>query len=130
MAYFQEDGDRKLQIFAYLHVGVTLLVSLLVFTHGTASFTEIINLHVSGTLTLYKQCVHLRETNTCQRIARVLLKLLRTTQSCCPFISAKNAINPLPANFYYCAIDRNDEIINSNLTGTHERLCSHISVFE
>ena len=24
------------------------------------------------------------------------------------------AVNPLPANFYYCAIDRNDEIINSN----------------
>ena len=33
-------------------------------------------------------------------------------------------INPLPANFYFCAIDRNDEIINSNLTGTRERLCA------
>ena len=32
--------------------------------------------------------------------------------------------NPLPANFHYCAIDRNDEIINSNLTGTRERLCA------
>ena len=27
MADFQEDGDRKLQIFAYLHVGVTTLSS-------------------------------------------------------------------------------------------------------
>ena len=33
-------------------------------------------------------------------------------------------VNPLPANFHYCAIDRNDEIINSNLTGICERLCA------
>ena len=32
--------------------------------------------------------------------------------------------NPLPANFYYCAIDRNGEIIHSNLTGTRKRLCA------
>ena len=36
-------------------------------------------------------------------------------------------INPLPTNFYYCAMDRNDEIINSNLTGTRERLCATFS---
>ena len=35
-----------------------------------------------------------------------------------------HVFNPLPTNFYYCAIDRNDEIINSNLTGTCERLCA------
>ena len=32
--------------------------------------------------------------------------------------------NPLPANSLYCAIDRNDKIINSILTGTRERLCA------
>ena len=33
-------------------------------------------------------------------------------------------VNPLPANFHYCAIDRNDKMINSNLTGIREQLCA------
>ena len=48
-ADFQEDDDHKLQIFAYLHIGVTTL-SITIFTYGTASFTEIKILCVSGTL--------------------------------------------------------------------------------
>ena len=46
MADFQEDGNCKLQIFAYLYLGVTTLS----ITHGPSSFTEIKILHVSGTL--------------------------------------------------------------------------------
>ena len=63
MAGFQEDGDRKLQIFAYLHVGVTTLsITIgLYLNYGTASFTEIKILRVSGTLTtgiIQIICVH------------------------------------------------------------------------
>ena len=32
--------------------------------------------------------------------------------------------NPLPENFYYCANNGSDKIINCNLTGPRERLCA------
>ena len=50
MADFQDDGDQKLRIFAYLRIVWQCLVAPLVFTHSTASFSKIKNLHVSGTL--------------------------------------------------------------------------------
>ena len=56
MADSREDGDRKLRIFAYLDIGVTTLSTPLVFTHGThgtALFTEIKILHVSGPLSTF-----------------------------------------------------------------------------